>query len=683
MPTYEITTPDGKTLEVTAPDGATQEQVLAYAQANYKPQAAPKAPAPSAAQSARAVYDSEPWGKRALISAGGALTSIGRGIGQIMTPDDSEIGRKLQASVDADMSYQAGMHGSSNIVGQALPYLATLPVGGAEAAALRFAPRANALGRTAIKAGAAALEGAGYGALNQVETGGSRGQNATFGAAAGAGGRAIAGGVGKGLAFAQGKWADPALQRLNQLAKDAGIPATIGDLAPGVSRWVENRLQPLLLSGRRETMLAQQDGIARETRQLQDGFRTQREAAAAVAGKSGESPEGLLAGGIADQYNANRAQVSRLYRDVADTARTSGAGPVVPQQSAATLARVLTDAPGAFSGFTPASVTAIAKLKQQQPLSFEEIQALRKEVGNAAWLASRRVQMGNATTATANEAHMLGNLRAAIEGDISAWGQQAGGAVLAAQRKADGFFREKVAPYRTQREISPYIKPGANPDRIGNKLRPDKPESARRIMGATDNAGRAAGKELFVSRAADAALDPSRQQSVSIHQLIKQLDTGKAGSSIFSAGEQAAIDRVGGLAKLLERSAGAKADPQTGQLIASGLTSLGIGGAGAAYGADKAGPLGSLAGLAGALLAGRTMNAATKSEIVKRFVFAGVPENQARSALQKLLQNAATRAPQAGVSAERPLEIDIVGGRRATREEEALMRQEAAMRAGQ
>lgn len=36
MPTYKITAPDGNSYNVTAPDGATQEQVLAYAQANYQ-----------------------------------------------------------------------------------------------------------------------------------------------------------------------------------------------------------------------------------------------------------------------------------------------------------------------------------------------------------------------------------------------------------------------------------------------------------------------------------------------------------------------------------------------------------------------------------------------------------------------------------------------------------------------
>lgn len=43
MPKYRITGPDGGTYEVNAPEGATEQDVLAYAQQNYKPAEAPKA----------------------------------------------------------------------------------------------------------------------------------------------------------------------------------------------------------------------------------------------------------------------------------------------------------------------------------------------------------------------------------------------------------------------------------------------------------------------------------------------------------------------------------------------------------------------------------------------------------------------------------------------------------------
>lgn len=39
MPTFEVTSPDGKTFEITAPEGATKEQALAYAQSQFKPEA--------------------------------------------------------------------------------------------------------------------------------------------------------------------------------------------------------------------------------------------------------------------------------------------------------------------------------------------------------------------------------------------------------------------------------------------------------------------------------------------------------------------------------------------------------------------------------------------------------------------------------------------------------------------
>jgi hypothetical protein len=41
MPVYEVTSPDGRVFEVTAPDGATKDQVLAYAQQNFKPAETP------------------------------------------------------------------------------------------------------------------------------------------------------------------------------------------------------------------------------------------------------------------------------------------------------------------------------------------------------------------------------------------------------------------------------------------------------------------------------------------------------------------------------------------------------------------------------------------------------------------------------------------------------------------
>lgn len=67
MPVYTITAPDGKEYDVTAPEGATQEQVLAYAKANYS-----KAAAPAAAPEAPSMLSQ--LGRQAGLTARGAIT---------------------------------------------------------------------------------------------------------------------------------------------------------------------------------------------------------------------------------------------------------------------------------------------------------------------------------------------------------------------------------------------------------------------------------------------------------------------------------------------------------------------------------------------------------------------------------------------------------------------------------
>lgn len=80
MPNYEITSPEGKKFQITAPDGASQDEVLAYAQEQFKA-------TPPAAASQRDVRLSEPTPKRrsipgdagSLLSAGDAYDAIGKG----------------------------------------------------------------------------------------------------------------------------------------------------------------------------------------------------------------------------------------------------------------------------------------------------------------------------------------------------------------------------------------------------------------------------------------------------------------------------------------------------------------------------------------------------------------------------------------------------------------------------
>ncbi len=75
MPTYRITSPDGKAFDVTAPDGASQDQVLEYAKSQWKKGSAPAVPMADA--------EDPGVGQSMLIGAGRTFDRIGKGMEQI------------------------------------------------------------------------------------------------------------------------------------------------------------------------------------------------------------------------------------------------------------------------------------------------------------------------------------------------------------------------------------------------------------------------------------------------------------------------------------------------------------------------------------------------------------------------------------------------------------------------
>lgn len=77
MATYEITAPDGQTYEITAPEGASQDQVLAYAKANYSKAATPAPEVqrgrPTMANDPRRLDQAAPLTDSSLLSQGYGL----------------------------------------------------------------------------------------------------------------------------------------------------------------------------------------------------------------------------------------------------------------------------------------------------------------------------------------------------------------------------------------------------------------------------------------------------------------------------------------------------------------------------------------------------------------------------------------------------------------------------------
>ena len=250
MPTYEITAPDGKVLEITAPEGASQEEVLAYAQAQYKPPAAPQR------QAAKPARVDPTKGMSALdklrAGFGKSMVDTYRGVKQMGTErirdiasgdvfgvvPSSSFGAKNAVTDWADRSLaqqtgeidaarardadlmNTGAGFTGNVAGQVAQM--AVPAGGAVTRAGKFAQ--------------AALQGGAFSGAQPVATGETRGGNAAQGAAWGVGGQAVAstvGRVGKGLSDKL----SPQVLEVYRRAQQAGIPVHFSQLSD--SRFVK------------------------------------------------------------------------------------------------------------------------------------------------------------------------------------------------------------------------------------------------------------------------------------------------------------------------------------------------------------------------------------------------------------------------------------------------------------
>lgn len=140
MPKFTITSPEGQKFVVNAPDGASQEEVLAYAQAQFgKQQGAPNMQSPAFREkvAAQEAADRERYNPTSGMSAferfragmGKAMTDAGRGVGQLVgltSADDIAESRKLDAPLEATTGGKVG-----NLAGTVATFAPTAMIPGA------------------------------------------------------------------------------------------------------------------------------------------------------------------------------------------------------------------------------------------------------------------------------------------------------------------------------------------------------------------------------------------------------------------------------------------------------------------------------------------------------------------------------------------------------------------------
>lgn len=255
MPVFEVTSPDGKTFDVTAPEGATQDQVLAYAQDQWKAPAAPAQPAQSA-------------------NSPGILEKVYRGI-----KDPIDAGAQIFEKLMPD-GFNSANHAVNNWIADKTGLLATVPTGGVNdliknqesdyqarragagesgldawrlagnvvspvnlAIAGRAPQAATFLGKLASGVGAGAVSGA----LNPVTQGDNfwkeKAKQVGIGAAAGAVVPTVMGAASR--IVSPNASVDPAVT----LLKNEGVNPTIGQTLGGWANAAEEKLQSLPIMG--------------------------------------------------------------------------------------------------------------------------------------------------------------------------------------------------------------------------------------------------------------------------------------------------------------------------------------------------------------------------------------------------------------------------------------------------
>jgi hypothetical protein len=270
MPTYRVTSPDGKEFDVTAPDGASEDEVLAYAKSNWKQQKYDPAELNVDPTGGMSVMD------KILAGAGKAVSDTGLGLRQMVGAASQE---EVSERKKRDATLMGTIPGMVGNVGGQIAQMAALP-------ALKAAPYLGAAAQGALFAGS-----------QPVQEGDSRVGNAAVGGALGAAGQGIADIAGKGISALSSK-IGPEVRALHQKAMEAGIPVNAAQLGDSrVMKTLQSTLERIPFTGAQGKREVQQQAFNRAVSRTfgEDSHKITREVYANAKARIGGEFERLTA----------------------------------------------------------------------------------------------------------------------------------------------------------------------------------------------------------------------------------------------------------------------------------------------------------------------------------------------------------------------------------------------------
>ena len=172
------------------------------------------------------------------------------------------------------------------------------------------------------------------------------------------------------------------------------------------------------------------------------------------------------------------------------------------------------------------------------------------------------------TSMDLKSARPLQQLKGALEQDMNAFANNAGGEVSARWKSADRFFRERVVPQR-ESDIARAMR-NKNPDEVFKQfIRSSGQDRAQRLYNALDTKGRDAVKAGILQQALDkATLEGSKGVTFSPAKFAQELERVQGGVGVFFRG--ADRKEMNGFVKLMrhvERAGQVAENPPTGNRL--------------------------------------------------------------------------------------------------------------------
>ena len=470
--------------------------------------------------------------------------------------------------------------------------------------------------------GNAAAQGGAVGLLTPTTENESVIQNVLVGGAAGAGTSGVLSTLGKAFNAVTGKFSTPEIAERYAASRASEIPLTAGELmnSPTLKR-AETLLEnaPIVGTG----------GF--RSRQADATLNAARDAVERVRPVSADDAGEAIHASLRRVLSGNKSQAKGLYDAVEQASLQPGVTAIAPNETRSAAAQLMKDYPDIFdrlpAGTVKAKIDAVmgatspkasqvldangAPILKPAEMTFEEARFLRKQLSNYIGRAAK-----SAGAVGDDELRQLTALKSGLENDIATWGAQSeNAAVKKAFESANGFYRDKVAPFKDALLNKAAGKDFDTDTIFKTFVKPGRENLAGKLVGNLDAEGHQAVKYGVLKSAFDSAMD-EKSGAFSPLKFASSIDRmGRANNAVFSGVEH---QQLTGLVKVMtaaQRAGSFMENPPTGNRVAQLL--LGAGGvAGPAVGAFSA-----QSALAGAGIA-KLMTTLTTTEPGKRFLIA-------------------------------------------------------------